>query len=361
MNKNLTKGERIFIAIPSILLFTLIIIFQKQVVSQTISARELSQIVDLYKQEDFVSMKAIILSKGFYTTKSITEYTADGNKYKDVFEFKREAFASKFKGSETVINLTDELKFETIDFDFYKNLEIHFYFNCQFCTDNFTEEMVWKYKTIEGWKSSGQKKSLTFNKYDSLLVEDIKDPNSVFQKNFYCNLELISSYSDFVSIPFYTFYGTFNLQVPYSPINCSKEEYFNRMNSKKKIYVPIRQVQGGYKIKINVGGKIVDYLIDSGASVITIDSKTETFLIENNIIAKINYLPSAKYQLADGTVKEYKRVTIPWMTVNGILVKNVIAAISNSESAPLLGKSFFDKFIYWKINNVNSTIELQPK
>ena len=135
----------------------------------------------------------------------------------------------------------------------------------------------------------------------------------------------------------------------------------NKIDNKQKITIPIEQRNGSYYVVLNVCGKFVKYLIDSGASNVTITSETENEFLEKKIITKSSYLSSSKYMLADGSTKIYKRIMIPWVKIKGVNIENVTAALSENNTTPLLGKSFFDKFSYWKINNSNNTLELQKK
>lgn len=225
----------------------------------------------------------------------------------------------------------------------------------------------WHYKNMENmkiWKDIDNKtrQSLEFGVSDSLWAEDLTEPGQLWNKYFSKTVMMQYDYVDLgLLLPYHLFTGKYYLDIPYSPLDCTIEEYDKRQQLKQKFIVPITQNSGSYYVLINVGGVLVKYLIDSGASVVTIDSKTEATLLKNGIITKQNYLTPSTFQLADGSTKQFKRVTIPWLVIKGIQVNNVTAAIMDEGSPFLLGKSFFDKFSYWKIDNLKNTLELQKK
>ena len=350
-----------------IFLFLFMLVSSRTLFAQILSANEIRQIKDLYSQEDFEVLKQIILFKGFTLTKNIQAYTADYANYKNVFTFSRNSIV--FKSNSTSTQIEDKLSFETIDYGFYKAIHFDFKLSCEQCDTQFLGDMTWHYKNIENMKVSKDYKSeyrheVEYNGSDTIWAEDLTEPGILWKKNFW---NIIVMQHDLIDLrdlfyPFYqTFSGKYYLNVPYSPIDCSPEEYSKRQELKQKFIVPITQSNGSYYVLVNVGGVLIKYLIDSGASIITIDSKTEANLLKNGIITKQNYLAPSSFQLADGSSKQFRRVTIPWMVIKGIQVDNVIAAIIDENSSSLLGKSFFDKFSYWKIDNIKNTLELQKK
>ena len=100
-------------------------------------------------------------------------------------------------------------------------------------------------------------------------------------------------------------------------------------------------------------------MIDSGASEMFITKSTEQYLLDLGIIRNSDFLQPKIFTLADGSQKEYRRVLIPSVKIGTIRVDDVAVAITEDDSPLLLGKSFLDKFISWKINNDKQTIDLQ--
>jgi predicted aspartyl protease len=73
-----------------------------------------------------------------------------------------------------------------------------------------------------------------------------------------------------------------------------------------------------------------------------------------------NRLSDAKYQLADGSVVQFKRIRVPKFTIGEVIVNNVTATVVQNGKPLLLGKSFLDTFKAWKIDNEKQllTVEL---
>jgi clan AA aspartic protease (TIGR02281 family) len=117
-----------------------------------------------------------------------------------------------------------------------------------------------------------------------------------------------------------------------------------------------------YSIVIKIGGKPVEYIIDSGASDLVISSSFEKHLISIGTLRDSDYLEPQSYKLADGSLKTYRRVVIPTIGIGTSTVKNVTAIINPQTDPPLLlGKSFLDKMVYWKINNQTGFLEYKLK
>lgn len=89
-----------------------------------------------------------------------------------------------------------------------------------------------------------------------------------------------------------------------------------------------------------------------------ISKSMETKFLDLGIIRNSDYLPSRIFVLADGSQKTYRRVKLSSIRIAGERVEDIIVAITDDSSPLLLGKSFLNKFKSWKLNNTNSTIEL---
>lgn len=110
-------------------------------------------------------------------------------------------------------------------------------------------------------------------------------------------------------------------------------------------------------ITINLGGKEYEFLIDTGASEILINSEIESHLVSIGVLRNSDYLDSQTYIIADGSSQTLKRAKLQSLKINDIIFNNNIVAIGDSNKILLLGMSFLSKFD-WKINgNVLELIE----
>ena len=131
----------------------------------------------------------------------------------------------------------------------------------------------------------------------------------------------------------------------------------NIISGNKNIFsFPLFKSGSSYLIKIKFGNIVKTYLLDSGASDMTLDAETYQYLKGINQLKIGNNLTSREYILADGSKVEYKRVQIPTFTINNIIVNNINAVLVENGKPLLLGKSFLDSFKSWKVDNKTNTL-----
>tara|TARA_Y100000589_G_scaffold65275_1_gene56806 strand:+ start:1134 stop:1718 length:585 start_codon:yes stop_codon:yes gene_type:complete len=134
--------------------------------------------------------------------------------------------------------------------------------------------------------------------------------------------------------------------------------YSNSNNNSKtnnSLKLPIQTISGMKYISVKIGGVYYDFLIDTGASTMTVDSKLEDKLLNSRKISRRNYKPKA-YYIADGTKIILNETVISSIVIGGKLFKNVKVAIGDSNTSRLLGMSFLNQF-NWKIRG--NYLELQ--
>lgn len=123
--------------------------------------------------------------------------------------------------------------------------------------------------------------------------------------------------------------------------------------------IPLTNENGVYKIWVNIGNLKEHFILDTGASEISLSQKSEEELINKGIIQKSDYLESGLFRIANGSIVTCRRVNLKQIKVGNFIVKNVIASIGVSDAPLLLGKSFLDKFNKWSIDNNTRTLTLE--
>lgn len=123
--------------------------------------------------------------------------------------------------------------------------------------------------------------------------------------------------------------------------------------------ISLKNENGVYKLTVLIYNLPFEFILDSGASEISISRATELLLINKNLIEREDYLEPGLYRIADGTIIISRRVLIKNMKIGNIEIKNVIASIGDKNSPQLLGRNFLDKFKSWKINNDQNNLELE--
>lgn len=129
----------------------------------------------------------------------------------------------------------------------------------------------------------------------------------------------------------------------------TNENYVNRFKLEKE--------SGVYKINININNSVnLDFILDSGASVVLIPEDVFSVLIRNGTISKSDILGYSTFTIADGTSSKKPIFKIKSLSIGNITVTDVEATIGELNSDLLLGQSFIQKFKSIKIDN--STNEL---
>lgn len=143
----------------------------------------------------------------------------------------------------------------------------------------------------------------------------------------------------------------------------SNKNFKNTISSisgiKSKEEVKLSRESGVFFINVNISGIQKRFVLDSGASEISLSAEFEKELIAKKILTKENYIESALYRNANGSVESKRRVILPEIKIGDFIVKNIPASIGSSNIPLLLGKSFLDKFSKWTIDNNAETLTLE--
>jgi clan AA aspartic protease (TIGR02281 family) len=132
------------------------------------------------------------------------------------------------------------------------------------------------------------------------------------------------------------------------------------LDNVKHYSVPLIKNGGSFSVVVSIGGKRKTYILDSGASEMSIDKETYNALLKQGIIKSKHRLPKANYSLADGSIVSLERIILPSITISGNTINNVKANVIDNGKPLLLGKSFLDKFSYWKVDNEKGVLILVP-
>jgi len=128
---------------------------------------------------------------------------------------------------------------------------------------------------------------------------------------------------------------------------------------KDKGSIQLTRHGGMYFIPVSIGNISEDFVLDSGASDVSISVEMERKLIQNGIIKKTDYLENGLYKIANGSIVECRRLIIPKLTIGDFTIENVQASVGIGESPLLFGKSVLDKFSKWSINNLTQTLDVE--
>lgn len=104
----------------------------------------------------------------------------------------------------------------------------------------------------------------------------------------------------------------------------------------------------------------VYFVLDSGASDVSISLDYASVLIKSGTLNKYDYIGQEKYQLADGSIINAYKVILREISIGNFTLYNIVASINENMDAPLLlGQSFLQKFGSVKIDYNNEQIHFE--
>lgn len=118
--------------------------------------------------------------------------------------------------------------------------------------------------------------------------------------------------------------------------------------------------QGGVMVvPVTINGTIqLKFLVDSGASDVSIPADVFLTLARAGTIDARDYIGTETYRLADGSTVPSARFRIRRLKVGDREVENVPASITDARGSLLLGQSFLKHFSSWSINNQRAVLIL---
>jgi clan AA aspartic protease (TIGR02281 family) len=124
----------------------------------------------------------------------------------------------------------------------------------------------------------------------------------------------------------------------------------------------VKMVESGgiYQVPVVINDTLkLDFIIDSGASDVSIPADVVLTLMRTGTIKKSDFIGTEKYGLADGSTVESRTFIIRSLKVGDRRVTDVRASIADVNGPLLLGQSFLSKFKSWSQDNVSHELVLQ--
>ncbi len=120
-------------------------------------------------------------------------------------------------------------------------------------------------------------------------------------------------------------------------------------------YIPMkREPSGIYTIPCEVNGLKLRFVLDTGASTITLSLTEAVFMYKNGYIQDADIIGKTHVTLADGSIQENDKVKLKTVKIGSVILKDIIATIVNNTKAPLLlGQTVLSKIGTWTIHNNN--------
>ena len=120
---------------------------------------------------------------------------------------------------------------------------------------------------------------------------------------------------------------------------------------------------GVYMIPASINEVLnIKFIIDSGASDVSISPDIALTLLKTETIGKNDFLPGQSYKLADGSIAQSNRFKLRSLKVGNKVLKNIPCSISNSIDAPLLlGQSALEQLGTFTFDYDAGTVRFKNK
>ena len=117
---------------------------------------------------------------------------------------------------------------------------------------------------------------------------------------------------------------------------------------------------GVYEVPIEINGRSMNFIFDTGASDITISNVEAMFLYKQGQLTEEDIVGTQEYMIADGTISEGTIINLRKVKIGNKELLNVKASIVHNSQAPLLlGQSALSRFGKVSIDYDNSQIILE--
>ena len=126
--------------------------------------------------------------------------------------------------------------------------------------------------------------------------------------------------------------------------------------------VALKQEAGALLVPVMINDSVkLDFMLDSGASVVTIPADVAMTLIRTGTLTRDDYLGRETFQLADGRTVPSTILRIRTLKVGDIVVHDVQASVTDAKGSLLLGQTFLARLTTWSIDNGRHVLVLGPE
>lgn len=122
--------------------------------------------------------------------------------------------------------------------------------------------------------------------------------------------------------------------------------------------ITMEKINGIYMIPCKVNGLSLKFVLDTGASDVSISETEALFMLKNGYLKKEDIGEKEYYTLANGNITEGVTINLKTIEIGGVILKNIRASIVLEQKAPLLlGQSVLEKLGTYKVNNNKLILE----
>ena len=107
----------------------------------------------------------------------------------------------------------------------------------------------------------------------------------------------------------------------------------------------MRNEGGVYFVPVNINGVDMEFIIDTGASIVSLSMVEAAFLYKQGRLSNDDIIGEGQFVDATGHVSTNAIINLRDVTVGGITIHDVKASVSESQEAPLLlGQTVLSRF-----------------
>jgi aspartyl protease family protein len=134
---------------------------------------------------------------------------------------------------------------------------------------------------------------------------------------------------------------------------CGESTNSSRPNSTRKSNrIKMRKEGGVYYIPIIVNGSKMEFIFDTGASIISISQTEANYLYKQGTLTQDDFIGTQDFIDANGDISQGLLITLDKVQIGNRTLRNIEASIVNNTKAPLLlGQSVLGKFGSFTIDN----------
>lgn len=109
--------------------------------------------------------------------------------------------------------------------------------------------------------------------------------------------------------------------------------------------VKMSEENGVYKIPVEINGSNMNFIFDTGASIISISATEALFLYKQGTLSEDDFLGQVDFQDATGAISQGTIIRLRSVKIGNKTLENVEASVVHNAVAPLLfGQSALAKF-----------------
>ena len=125
--------------------------------------------------------------------------------------------------------------------------------------------------------------------------------------------------------------------------------------------IQMKKMYGGvYEVPCDINGLPLRFILDTGASTVSISSVEASFMLKNDFLKESDIKGKDYFSTATGEIREGAIINLRRIKVGDTELRNVEASVAHNQEAPLLlGQSVLERFGTITIDNINSKLVIR--